>query len=294
MRPESRTLEEKIAETARRAHGVITRGELLAIGASEAGIKRRVRKGSLITQYPGVYRVGHAAPSVDASFVAAVKTCGEGAFLRGRAGGSLLGLLKRPPPRPEVWAPTERRITGIDVRRSRRRRKTITVKGIPVTSVPETLVDLAPVLTEDELARACHEAGVRYKTTPRQVQAVLPRNAPGSRKLRAVMGGDVHVTLSQLERAFLELLRGAGLPLPHTNKVAGSKRVDCRWPELKLTVELDSYRFHNSRYSWEQDHERRREARARGDEFRTYTWRDITEDAASVIRDFGPRSAAGR
>jgi very-short-patch-repair endonuclease len=255
-------------------------------------IRRRLQKGLLITVYPGVYRVGHAAPSIDASFTAAVKACGEGAFLRGRAGGYLLGLLKRPPPRPEVWAPTERRVERIEIRRYRRARTVIVVKGIPVTSVPETLVDLAPVLTEEELARACHEAGVRYRTTPRQVQAVLPRSAPGAGKLRAVMSGDTRVTLSQLERAFLKLLHDAGLPLPVTNRLVGSKRVDCRWPELKLTVELDSYRFHNSRYAWEQDHERARQARARGDTFRRYTWRDITEDAESVIRDFAPRSAA--
>lgn len=96
------------------------------------------------------------------------------------------------------------------------------------------------------------------------------------------MSGDVHVTLSELERAFLKLLREAGLPLPQTNRVAGSKRVDCRWPDQRLTVELVSYRFHNSYYSWEQDQLRAREARARRDEFRTYTWRDITEDAAGV------------
>ena len=54
-------------------------------------------------------------------------------------------------------------------------------------------------------------------------------------------------------------------------------------------MELNSYRFHNSYYSWEQDQQRRREARARGDEFRVYTWRDITEDPEAVIRDFAPR-----
>src|SRR3954462_2148980 len=289
MRGHSRTVEEKMAEIARRAHGVVTRAELLEAGLSSTGIERYRRRGQLITQYPGVYRVGHAAPSTDASFTAAVKACGEGAFLRARAGGFLLGLVKRAPPRPEVWAPTERRVEGIETRRSRRPRNVIKVRGIPVTSVPETLVDLAAVLTEEELARACHEAGVRYKTTPRQVEAVLPTNAREAGRLRAIMSGEARVTLSQLERAFLNLLRDAGLPLPQTNKVAGSKRVDCRWPEQRLTVELDSYRFHNSRYSWEQDHERRREARARGDEFRTYTWRDITEDPQSVIRDFAPR-----
>jgi hypothetical protein len=37
------------------------------------------------------------------------------------------------------------------------------------------------------------------------------------------------------------------------------------------TVELDGYQFHNSRYSWEQDRLREREARARADDFRRYT-----------------------
>ena len=268
---------------------------MLGAGITQKEIRRRREKGLLIPQHRGVYRVGHAAPSVEASFVAAVKACGEGAALERRAAACLLSLVKKPPPRPEVTAPTERRVKGVKTRRRRLDPNQVTkVRGIPVTTVPQTLVDIAPHLTLDELARACHEAGVRYKTTPRQVEAVLPRNAPGSRKLRAVMHGDAHVTLSQLERAFLKLLRDAGLPLPQTNKVAGSKRVDCRWPELKLTVELDSYRFHNSRYSWEQDRKRERQARDRGDELRRYTWADITEDPESVIRDFGPISAADR
>src|SRR4051794_913867 len=96
MEAQSRTVEEKIAEIARAAHGVVTRQELFDAGISRMEIRRRLQKGLLIRQYPGVYRVGHAAPSTDASFVAAVKACGEGAFLRGRAGGYLLGVLKTP------------------------------------------------------------------------------------------------------------------------------------------------------------------------------------------------------
>ncbi|HEX8066332.1 MAG TPA: hypothetical protein VF520_07385 [Thermoleophilaceae bacterium] len=41
-------------------------------------------------------------------------------------------------------------------------------------------------------------------------------------------------------------------------------RVDCRWPGRRLTVELDSYRFHDTRRAWEADRRRDREARARG------------------------------
>src|SRR5207248_7910951 len=122
-----------------------------------------------------------------------------------------------------------------------------------------------------------------YRTTPRQVEAVLWRSAPGARNLRAVMRGEVHVTLSQLERAFLKLLRDAGLPLPVTNRVASGRRVDCRWPEYRLTVELDSYRFHNSRYSWEQDRKGEREVRKRGDVFRRFTYGDVTEDPEYVL-----------
>ena len=86
-------------------------------------------------------------------------------------------------------------------------------------------------------------------------------HSPGAAALRAVLHGDVHVTLSKLERRFLARLRAAGLPLPQTNRPAGGRRVDCRWPELRLTVELDSYRYHRSRHAWEQDRRREREAR---------------------------------
>ena len=68
--------------------------------------------------------------------------------------------------------------------------------------------------------------------------------------------------------------------------------MDCRWPEQRLTVELDSYRYHQSRHAWEQDRRREREARARGDEFRRYTYGDVFERSRSMLtelRDLLPR-----
>jgi very-short-patch-repair endonuclease len=148
-------------------------------------------------------------------------------------------------------------------------------------------VDISSVLSLDALARACHEAGVRYQTTPGQVEAVLALrpNARGAKKLRRVIHGDVHVTLSTLEPHFLDLLREDGVSLPVTNRPAGGRRVDCRWPEHRLTVELDGYRFHNSRHSWEQDRRREREARARGDEFRRYTYGDVTDEPRLMLAE---------
>jgi very-short-patch-repair endonuclease len=157
--------------------------------------------------------------------------------------------------------------------------------GIPVTTVTRTLVDLASVLRGDALARACHEAGVRYRTTPADIQAVLERraNAAGARKLRRIISGDEPVTLSRLEKRFLALVAEAGLPLPMTNRAAGGRRVDCRWPDAGLTVELDGYRYHSSRHAWENDRRREREARARGDDFRRYTYGDVYEEPAAML-----------
>jgi len=292
------TVEQELARIAHALHGVVTRAQLLGAGVSAAGIQRRLRKGGLLPEYPGVYRVGHRAPSVEARYLAAVRACGEGALLSGRAAGHLLGLLKGPEPGPEATTSTERRIEGIRTRRSRSidRRDATVFRRIPVTTVSRTLVDLAAVLALDDLARACHEAGVLYHTTPAQVEAVLARrpNSPGAAKLRGVLHGEVHVTLSKLERRFLELLRENGLVLPHTNRPAGARRMDCRWPEQRLTVELDSYRYHQSRHAWEQDRRREREAHARGDEFRRYTYGDVFEYPRLMLRELREVLSRGR
>jgi hypothetical protein len=289
VRAQGRTLEQEVARIAGAQHGVIRRAQLLSLGMSAAGIKRRLRKGTLLREYPGVYFVGHRGASVEARYLAAVYACGEGALLSGRAAGHLLGLLKGHCPPPEVTAPTERRVEGIRTHRSRKidRHDMTIVRRIPATSVAPTLVDLAGVLTPDVLARAWHEAAVRYRTTPAQVESVLARrpNSPGAVELRRTLWGDVPVTLSRLERRFLELLRETGLVLPQTNRLAGGRRVDCRWPDQRVTVELDGYRYHHSRHAWEQDRRRERQARARGDEFRRYTYGDVFEEPRLMLRE---------
>ena len=75
-------------------------------------------------------------------------------------------------------------------------------------------------------------------------------------RLRLALGCDV--TLSELEDGFLALLRDYRLPPPRTNIDHGGDKVDCHWPAIGLTVELMSYRFHESRRAFEADVARRR------------------------------------
>jgi very-short-patch-repair endonuclease len=255
---------------------VVTRAELIEAGVTRHEIEHRLRMGALIAVFRGVYRVGHKAPSVEARYMAAVKAAGEGALLSGLAAAWLWGLVKGWAPPPEVSAPKQRRIKGVETRRVRRLGKGTVWRGVPVTTVPATLVRLSSMLPFDVLARAAHEATVRYEIT--EVD-----NAP--QRLMAILDGDAPILLSRLERGFRARLRTENLPLPITNRPAGAHYVDCRWPEHKLTVELDSYKFHKTRYAWEQDRRRDRDARRRGDEFRRYTWRDVFEEPADMLAE---------
>jgi hypothetical protein len=288
MRPRDR-----IGQLASSSHGVVTRAQLLAAGLTETQIKRRLRSGELLQAYRGVYRVGHRAPSVEARYLAAVWACGENAVLSGRAAAHLLGLLTTPPSMPEVTAPTERRIPGVRTHRNREPVEATVWRGIPVTTPARTLVDVSSVLAVDDLARACHEAGIRFGTAPGEVEVIMGVRR-GAKNLRRVLRGDVHVSLSRLERGFLALLRREGLPLPVTNRPAGGRYVDCRWVGKRLTVELDGYRYHSSRWAWERDRRREREAYARGDDFRRYTWGDVFEDSGPMLRELHRVLSQGR
>ncbi len=201
-----------LARIAGAAHGVATRTELLEAGLTLAEIRQRLAIGALLREYPGVYRVGHRAPSMEARYLAAARACGGGALLSGPAAGHLLGVLGGSAPAPEVEPRTERRVDGIVTHRSRRldMRDGTVWRGVPVTTAARTLVDIAAFLDVDRLARACHEAGVLHRTTPAQVEAVLARrpNSRGAAKLRRVLRGDERVTLSKLDRGFLLRLNG--------------------------------------------------------------------------------------
>ena len=197
----------------------------------------------------GVYAVGHVAPSMHGDYRGAVLAGGGGAKLSHVPAAHVLKVTrgKRPPP-PEITVPTtaHRRRPGIVIHRV----KTLhpydaTVhEGIPITSVPRVLLDIAPRRSPAKLGRACHEAWVHHNTTPAHVEACIARTPgkPGIAKLRYALGSDV--TLSDLEDAFLALLARHGLPLPRTNMDVKGDKVDCHWPQHGLTVELLSFRFH--------------------------------------------------
>lgn len=266
-------------------HGRVTRAQLLAAGVDTSRIARWLADGWLHRVHRGVYAVGHLAPSLSADYLAAVLACGSEAFLSHWPQAHLLEVRKarRPPPAEVTVATTGgRRRPGITVHRVRelQRLDTWSFDAIPMTSVPRLLLDLAPLLSLADLTRACHEARARYGTTPAQVLACMQRNPrrPGARQLRLALTGDV--TLSPLESGFLALLRKHRLPLPRTNVDHAGDKVDCHWPQIGLTVELLSYRYHGSRHAFEADVARRRRSN-----HLAFTHGDVFEREAQTARE---------
>lgn len=267
-----------------RRHQRVTRRELLAEGIDRKRIDRWVADGRLIVVHRGVYAVGHPGSSVEGNYMASVFACGEGAVLSCAAATHKLKLLPGRAPRPEVTVPTTagRSRPGIVIHRVKLLHKldVSVYDDIPITTVPRTLLDMAPRLTPAQLARACHEAWVRHETLPEWVEACIERNPrkPGAAKLRAALGSDA--TLSVLEDAFLALLRRSGIPRPRTNVDVGGDKVDCHWPDRGLTVELLSYRFHASRRAFEADVARRRRSN-----HLAFTWGDVFERPEQTIAE---------
>lgn len=269
---------------AARQHGRVTWQQLVDRGVHRHVIQRWLANGRLHRLHDGVYAVGHPGRSLHGDYMAAVLACGEGAALSHFAAAHLLKLIRGGAPRPEVTVATTagRSRTGIVIHRVRSlpERDLATVERITSTNVPRTLLDLAPKLTPERLARACHEAWVHHRVRPAGVLACIARNPgkPGAAKLRVALGADF--TLSELESGFLALLGEHGLPLPRTNIGRHGDTVDCHWPEAGVTVELVSYRFHGTRAAFEADVARRR----RSDHL-AFSWGDVFERGPQTIAE---------
>ena len=273
---------------ARRQHGRVARRQLLAAGIDARRIDRWVADGRLRVVHRGVYAVGHDAPSLHGDYMAAVLAAGAGAVLSHRAAAHVMGLIRARPALPEVSVPSTA---------GRKQEAFIVHRGppldpldvavhqdIPITIVPRILIDVAPSTSPEDLTRACHEAWVKHRTAPWMIEACIARNPRkhGIRKLRAALGADV--VLSDLEAAFLRLLKRRGLPLPRTNIDRSGDKVDCHWPALGLTIELVSFRFHATREGFERDVGRRRRSN-----HVAYSYGDVFERPAETIADLRPR-----
>jgi very-short-patch-repair endonuclease len=159
------------------------------------------------------------------------------------------------------------------------------IDGIPITSPARTLLDAATVLPPYLLERAIAEAQVRRLVRKRDLLHQLakhPRRA-GTRSLRRLLDDGPAVTRSEAERRLLKLIRAAELPIPDVNVWVAGIEVDFFWPEHKLVVETDGFRYHSSRRAFERDRGRDAALAACGYAVIRITWRQLVDAPEAVI-----------
>lgn len=125
--------------------------------------------------------------------------------------------------------------------------------GIPITTAPRTLIDLAPHLTAREVGRALREAVRLRATTMPELAAALERHR--QRRGTPQLAGVIHRyrslpyarTRSPAEARGLEILHDAGVEIPLVNTRIAGEEADFAWPWRERIIEIDGPQYHRFR-----------------------------------------------
>lgn len=285
-----------LAVAAERQHGCVSRRQLSEWGVAGSAIDRRLRLGRLHRLDRGVYAIGHSAISRHGRWMAAVLVSGPRAVLSHRTAAALWGIRDSGGGRIEVTVP--RKTSSSD--RIRRHRSLlppdeITVRdGIPVTTVPRTILDFAAVASLDQVEHAMREAEYRRLYDALSLPDLLERypGRRGSRKVRASLARrseQAGRARSRLEEAFLPFLRRHRLPLPRLNawlSVGGRWiQADCLWESQRVLAELDGFEGHGTRSAFREDRARDRRLRVAGYTPVRIAWAQLEDESEEVAAD---------
>ncbi len=267
----SRSLDAGIARIASKRYGVFSRVEAVREGATQRMIHTRIASGRWKRLHPGVYRLEGAPGSWRQALAAVCLAAGPIAVGSHHAAARLWQLAGVAWHRIEISVPLGRRHRCSDVvvhEVAQLSRVDVTmVEAIPVTTPTRTLIDLAAVISEDQLAEAVDDALRRGLTTISRLRRGMERlgSRRGSAGLSRVLNARAPVEpipQSVLETRFLRLVERANLPgVERQYRVRDRGRsigvVDFAYPELRIAIEIDGYRWHSGRAPWERDLARR-------------------------------------
>lgn len=162
-------------------------------------------------------------------------------------------------------------------------------RGVPVTSVARTVVDLARTLPFAE-GVAVADSALRDKTTPEELAAVLARCArwPGIQQARRVAAFADPRAESVLESISRAAFHELGLPPPELQVWVGDEdeivgRVDFLWREHRTIAEADGAIKYTGPAKALAQLNRDARLRAAGFEVVHFTWPEITRVPAQVV-----------
>jgi hypothetical protein len=244
----------QVAELAGTQFNRISRQQLLALGHSDRTIERAVAGKQLIAVEQGVFGVAPLLEHDDwGKWMGAALTAPH-TFVSHVSASAAYGFwsLERrweTVTRPGSGGP--RRHGGLLVYHSTALAGDCTdLNGVPITTVPRTLLDLARMVSQPALARAVREAVRLELVTLTEIGDALGkhRGRRGSRRLADVVARYAGLPLARArsgaEVRAMEILRHAGRSLPRLNYRIAGEEADLSWAKERLIIEIDGGPFH--------------------------------------------------
>jgi len=244
----------QVARLAARQYNRVTRQQLLDIGLSSAAVSRWVNAGRLVAVEEGVFAVAPVLDHDDWGRWMAATLTAPGSVLSHLSAAAAWELVSLPRRFESVTRPGSggpRRYGDVLAYRSSTLDGDVTTRrGVPITSVPRTLLDLARTVGDRALARALREA-VRLELTTLAAlgdRLIEYRGRPGTRRLAGTIARYAGLPLerarSGAEIRAMEILRDGDRPLPRLNARIAGEEADLSWPAQKLIIEVDGGPFH--------------------------------------------------
>jgi len=288
------TPDRRLALLARQQLGCVTGEQSRASGLTADQIEHRVRTGRLERIGVHVLRIAGSPASWEQQLVAGLLDLGPGAVVSRRAAAALHGFEGFPPGAVEFTVPRQRRNAGVGWQVHSTLRLDPVDRAIvgrfACTSASRTIIDLAWNASASELERAIESAIRDGLTSPtflrRRLMLLRGRGRRGVRLLDELLvdtGGH-----TALERAFLALVRRAGLPRPVCQRVYRRNektiaRVDFAFEPRPIVVEVSGRRGHSTDSERAKDARRRNELQALGLVVLEFTYDDVLKRPAYVI-----------
>ncbi len=286
----------ELARRFRDQHGVISRSQLRALGASRHMVQRRLNTGEWERVSPKTFRLVGAGRSPQQDLFALCLTAGPTAVASHQSAAWLWQFAN--PPEHQAVTVARSSSSRTDIGEVHRPRDfpahIVTLRNIPCTDPLRTIVDVAGVTSPEDLEgivdRALASKVVSMDAITTELDRMARKGRPGVEALRSALSwrrtaGLAHPSV--LESRALRLLTRAGVtPLGVEVKTGTdlSYRVDILL-RPGLAVEVDGYAFHHNPEQLTEDARRRNRLYLSGTQVLVYTWKDIVYDGSRVVAE---------
>jgi hypothetical protein len=280
---------ERVRPVAERRAGRVTFAQLEQLGVARGTFAGWLRTGDLTLVLPRVYAFGHHAPSQMGDLWAAILYAGPGAMLSHITGAWWRELIEFPARSIQVSTP--RRVPslpGIEIHGRRAITREL-VRGVPVTSIPQTMLDLAAVAELRLVRKALARLDFRHELDSQVLWDFCGRGRLGSTALRwAIAHYDPRFaqTNSPLEDKYLLFCERMNIPKPDEVGVwIEGIECDAVYHQARVIVQLDGGDNHYSPAQTRIDRANDLILRGHGWIVPRYTWSLIGELPDAVRND---------